>query len=223
MVRQGPRIDLVSFNKMRSIFKDMRTAPTALAPLFRSAAQGEILAAVLLAPAPVTVNDVSEATGRPYSTVYREFKEIANTGIITLSTVGRTIVAEPDRESRLTAALTEVAALTYGPPPVIAEALSGVRGVEKVFIYGSWAARRAGKPGKEPNDIDVLVVGDADRFEVADAVRDVSRLLAREVNPTVVTASEWASPDRFLRTVAGRDMFEVLLPHIRPRADATES
>jgi predicted nucleotidyltransferase len=54
---------------------------------------------------------------------------------------------------------------------VLPEALCAVEGIEKVFVYGSWAARYHGEPGPVPNDVDVLVVGDADRDDLDEAAR----------------------------------------------------
>src|SRR5487761_252928 len=52
------------------------------------------------------------------------------------------------------------------PRVVIAEEFARIPGISRLLIFGSWAARHSGEPGPVPNDIDVLVVGDADRGAV---------------------------------------------------------
>jgi hypothetical protein len=39
-----------------------------------------------------------------------------------------------------------------------AEELEGVEGIEKAYLFGSWAARYAGEAGRAPADLDVLVI-----------------------------------------------------------------
>ncbi|GII30657.1 hypothetical protein Pmi06nite_40990 [Planotetraspora mira] len=49
--------------------------------------------------------------------------------------------------------LTELLALTYGPSAVLGERLSDAAAVEQAYIYGSWAARYSGEPGRVPRDV----------------------------------------------------------------------
>lgn len=54
-------------------------------------------------------------------------------------------------------AIRQVILATYGPPAVIADVFNELAGADAVVLFGSWAARYAGVPGRTPNDIDVLV------------------------------------------------------------------
>jgi predicted nucleotidyltransferase len=72
--------------------------------------------------------------------------------------------------------------------------LSAVTGVEKAYIFGSWARRFHGDPGPLPRDIDVLVVGGADPDEIYRATRAVEEHLGIEVNPIVVAQPELSDP-----------------------------
>jgi hypothetical protein len=53
---------------------------------------------------------------------------------------------------------------------VLRNALAEVAGIERAFIYGSWAARHAQRSGPVRADIDLLVIGRPDRRELDDAV-----------------------------------------------------
>ncbi len=98
------------------------------------------------------------------------------------------------------------------PVPVLREVLSGIEGVDEAFIYGSWAARRAGESGEFPRDIDALVVGGAARRALADAAREASSRLGVEVNFARVPREEWeaAAPTPFLATVKARPMLALV-------------
>ena len=65
--------------------------------------------------------------------------------------------------------LTELLFLSWGPLQVIADEFAELAGVERVLIFGSWAARYQQRPGPPPHDLDVLVVGRPTRASVYDA------------------------------------------------------
>jgi hypothetical protein len=102
--------------------------------------------------------------------------------------------------------LTELLALTYGPVAVLGEQLSDVVCVEEAYIYGSWAARYSGEPGKVPNDVDVMVIGAVDEDDLYAVARARDRQLGREVNMRWLSRDDWESSagDYFLETVRSR-------------------
>ncbi len=117
--------------------------------------------------------------------------------------------------------LAELLALTYGPAVVIPQHLSGISGIDQAFIYGSWAARRAGEPGEPgdaPADIDVLLVGNPPRGAVNEAARRAGTNLGREVNVRIVSTAAWeaASTDPFLRTLIERPIVSLELREENP-------
>lgn len=115
-----------------------------------------------------------------------------------------TVIARP---------LTDLLAVSYGPLPVLADALHEAAGVDRAFIYGSWAARYEGLPGAVPGDVDVIVIGDADQDALADAVEPAAVTLRREVNVHRVRAQRWAEPagDPFLTSIKAKPLVEIPL------------
>lgn len=108
-------------------------------------------------------------------------------------------------DSPLSRPLTDLLVVTYGPLPVMTEELRGVPGIDSAYLYGSWAARYSGEPGPPPNDVDVLVVGEADPDDLDFAAqRAEARLGGREVNIRRVRARAWEQQpgtDAFLASV----------------------
>jgi predicted nucleotidyltransferase len=80
---------------------------------------------------------------------------------------------------------------TIGPAAVIAHELSGVAGIEKAFIFGSWAARYHGERGPAPHDIDLIVIGEPDLDTLYAACRRAEAQLGLDVNPVVRSNVEW--------------------------------
>jgi predicted nucleotidyltransferase len=78
-------------------------------------------------------------------------------------------------------------------------------------LFGSWAARYEGEPGRAPLDIDVLVIGDPDRDELDDAAQRAGARLAREVSVTIRSPRWWREGnDGFHAEVTGRPLLPVL-------------
>lgn len=182
-----------------------------LAAVFRSQLQGEVLARVLLSPGEWTPSSLAKDLGAPFATVLNEVNRLVAAGVVTDQRSGRNRLLLPNTDSVAFTPLRDLVMVTFGPRQVVAEEFAELSGVEMVAIFGSWAARYFGEPGPEPGDIDVLVVGSAERAEVYDAADRAVRRLHREVNPTLVPAARWkAASEPFLREVKSRPLAVVL-------------
>ena len=120
----------------------------------------------------------------------------------------RALVSAAD--SPLTGPLAELLLRSFGPRQVVAEELAGVAGIESAFLFGSWAARYRGQPGRPPGDIDVLVIGDPDRDDLDEAAQRAGARLATEVNVTIRSPRWWREGgDGFHAEVTGRRLVPV--------------
>ncbi len=186
----------------------MKTSPSLL-PLLRSRMQGELLARVLLHPErEYSITELAEASGVSPTAVLREVERLVGGGILEDRRVGRSRLVKARTDTALYRPLSEVIAVTFGPLPLLAEALAGLAGVREAYIYGSWAARYRGEPGPPPGDVDVLVVGSPDPDALFDLAEGVSRRLGREVNVHRISPASWAADtaDPFLASVRERPL-----------------
>lgn len=181
----------------------MRTSSPALLPVLRSAAVGQLLALLYLRPDQAwTLSELAEETGVSLPTVAREVTRMVTAGLLLERRVGRAREIRANREARSFAPLQELIAQSYGPQPVLTEELTCIVGIEHAFIYGSWAARYSGERGPDPNDVDVMVIGDPDPDDVFQAGERARRRLHREVNVHLITPQAWAhAQDAFLEHV----------------------
>jgi DNA-binding transcriptional ArsR family regulator len=186
----------------------MKASPSLL-PLLRSRMQGELLARVLLHPErEYSITELAEASGVTPTAVLREVERLVGGGILEDRRVGRSRLVKARTDTPLYRPLSEVIAVTFGPLPLLAEAFSGLAGVQEAYIYGSWAARYRGEPGPPPWDVDVLVVGSPDPDALFDLAEGVSRRLGREVNVHRISPASWAedTADPFLTSVRERPL-----------------
>ncbi|WP_449060748.1 MarR family transcriptional regulator [Planomonospora algeriensis] len=192
----------------------MKQPPSVLLPLLRSPFQGELLAWLFLHPGEEYAQiELAKRFEVSASTVTREVDRLAAAGLVVTRRIGNLRMIRADTDILVARPLTELLALTYGPVAVLGEQLSEVGAVEEAYVYGSWAARYSGEPGRVPNDVDVLVIGAADEDDLYDAARAAERRLGREVNIRRLSRDDWESStgDPFLETVRSRPMVRLKL------------
>jgi hypothetical protein len=179
--------------------------------IFRSQLQGEVLARVLLSDAPITIADLARDLDAPLPTVAREVNRLHSAGVLALNRQGRAQLVTANDTNPAVRPLRDLVAITFGPRQIVLDEFAAVAGLAELYIFGSWAARFLGQPGPTPADIDVLLVGPADRNQTYDAADRAARRLHREVNPTTVSHHRWTDPDDgFIAEVRRRPLLRLI-------------
>jgi predicted nucleotidyltransferase len=193
----------------------MRTPSPQLLPLLRSRAQGDLLALLYLHPdREYSLTEAAALIGVSVKTVHTETSRLVAAGFIADRRLGNVRLLRAETATPVSRPLTDLLAVTYGPLPVLTDLLAAQPGVCAAFIYGSWAARYSGEPGPVPGDVDVLVVGVADRDDLDDVARSAQERLGRPVDVRRVAAADWAEPEPgnpFLVSVRQRPLIELPL------------
>ncbi len=196
----------------------MQSQGPPLLPLLRSRLQAELLTLLLLNPGREwTLTELAHLAGASVATAQREVTRAEQTGVITSRRLGNTrLVTAAD--SPLTEPLTELLLRSFGPRHVLADELAGIGGIEGAYLFGSWAARYTGEPGRPPADIDLLVLGQPDRDTLDDAANRAGRRLDREVNTTIRSLDWWRTGDDvFHRQLTSRPLVPIIEPTSEPR------
>ena len=166
-----------------------------LLPIFRSRQQGELLARLLLNPgSEYTLAELARDLGIPKQTVQGEAQRLIDAHLLRDRRQGRNrLISANTNDPRFTP-LAQLALMTFGPYEIITDEFSQIPAAEQVVIFGSWAARYLGQPGPQPNDIDVLVIGDTSRLDVFAAADGAQERLHTEVNAERCTREQWDNP-----------------------------
>jgi len=163
----------------------MSSSRPRLAPIFRTDTQLQILGATYLEPARhFTIPELVERSSRPQPTVAREVERLTEAGLLEseLRSGRRTVWAAST--SPIFDEVSSILLKTVGPKAVLEERFSGLTGVDRAMIYGSWARRYHGEAGLLPQDVDVLVIGSGDVSEIRAEADTATRTLGRDVNIT---------------------------------------
>lgn len=148
-----------------------------------------VLGALLLRPdVSLHVHELARLTGASPGSLHRDLRAMAQLGLLVRQEVGRQVHYRANVDSPI---FTELAALlrkTAGLADVLREVLAPLAGqIDRAFVYGSMAR------GTEHahSDVDVMIVGDVDFGDAVVALAPAQEKLRREINPTVLTISEF--------------------------------
>jgi len=163
----------------------------------------QILALLLLRDEGFHVREIARLTGIPVGSLHRELRALSESGLLMRQPVGNQVRYQANRGHVIYPELSEMFRKTVGLADVLREALSPLAArIDLAFVFGSMAQ------GKESaaSDIDVMVLG---RVTLAAVVGVLSRLrlrLGREINPVVMTKTDFRTKyrdkDRFVTRVA---------------------
>ena len=134
------------------------------------------------------VRELARLTGGSPGSLHRELRTLANMGLLIRQETGRQVYYRANQQCPVYEELTGLLRKTAGLVDVVRDALTPLAGqVEQAFIYGSMAS------GSEHahSDVDLMLIG---RMEFADAVGALApaqAMLRREINPTVMSRSEF--------------------------------
>jgi hypothetical protein len=198
----------------------MRSDAPTLLPILRSRHLAEILTLILLHPdVEYTLSEVAAKLSLPLTTVQREVTRLSSSQLIRERRVGRSRLVSADLASRYARPLAELVTLAFGPRFVVGEEF-GSLGAVAVAIYGSWAARYAGIAGHPPNDVDVVVIGDASRRDMYEAADRAEQRLGLPVNPILCSESRWfAASDPLIQQIRSASLVWVVGEEPQQRED----
>lgn len=198
-----------------NIITSVENNPSWLLPLLRSRVTGALLALLYLHPdRDYSLTEAGKAVGASPKVMSTEADRLVTAGLVREARRGQARLIRAETSGPVSRPLTDLLAVTYGPLPVLSDLLSEVAGVERAYIYGSWAARYLGEPGPVPRDVDVLVVGTANEDALYDIARQAEQRVGREVNVSPISPRYWEAPDpadSFMRHVRARPLVELEL------------
>ena len=145
------------------------------------------------------------------SSLQRPLRRLTDIGVIETRKDGNRLYYRADTDNPVFPELQGLLAKTSGLVGVLRASLEDLSSeISLAFVYGSMASGEAGSS----SDVDLLIVGSVGRLEVTRSLRDASRTLGREINPSIYGQKELArkleAEDRFLRGILNKPKLFVL-------------
>ena len=166
--------------------------------LFSSSARVKILTLFLLNPeSRFYQREIEGLTSLPIRAVQREVERLETLGLLKRTAEGNRVYYQVDREFFLFPELKSMILKTTGLGSLVRERLQNEDRIEIAFIYGSYAANQE----TTVSDIDLFVIGELPSRELHAAVREVEKVVHREINYALF------SPEEFRQKVRARNGF----------------
>lgn len=157
--------------------------------LFPNRYRRRVLAQLLVAPDRwLHLRELARLCGASPGTLKKELDALTSVGLLKMHKVGNQTQFSANADHPVYPELSALVRKTVGLHDVLARALLPLGAlVEVAFVFGSMA-KGTDTAG---SDVDVMVIGEASFGQVAGALYDVQAILGREVNPKVMSRSEW--------------------------------
>lgn len=156
--------------------------------------------------------DVITAANSGTGAVHRELRRLAASGIVTVRSAGWEKHYQANKQSPVFEELRALVVKTVGLIDPVRDALLPlVERIRVAFVYGS-QARGAGDAA---SDVDLMIISeDLMHAEAFAALARAEQLLARPINPTIVSPAEWQrrheDRNHFLENVSSQPKLYVL-------------
>lgn len=133
---------------------------------------------------------------------HRQLTRLTGAGLVTVTNVGNQRFYQANPRSPVYPELHGLVVKTVGIVGPLEEALQPLASrIDAAFVYGSVAKGK----DRASSDIDLMVIGSRlDYAAMYVALRKAEEALARQVNPTVMTAEDWRKKKRTTDSFAAR-------------------
>lgn len=157
--------------------------------LFPNQYRRKVLALLLMNPHKwVHLRELARLTDASPGTLKKELDGLMGAGLLKSQKMGNQTQFSANTEHPVYPELFGLIRKTIGLHDVLATALEALDGkLEVVFVFGSMAKETE----TSQSDVDVMVIGDVTFGEVVNALYDVQTIVGREINPKVMSRTEW--------------------------------
>ena len=174
--------------------------------LFPNQYRRKVLGLLLMRPEQqIHLRELARVIGAAPGTLKKELDALCEAGLLRAERVGNQVRFCANTAHPVFPELQALIRKTIGLADALRLSLAPLAGrIDAAFVFGSMAS------GTESagSDIDLMVVGDAGFAEVVDATYAAQATLGREINPKVMSASEWqakkAESNAFLQNVLNK-------------------
>lgn len=174
--------------------------------LFPNQYRRKVLGLLLMRPEQqIHLRELARVIGAAPGTLKKELDALCEAGLLRAERVGNQVRFCANTAHPVFPELQALIRKTIGLADALRLSLAPLAGrIDAAFVFGSMAS------GTESagSDIDLMVVGDAGFAEVVDATYEAQAALGREINPKVMSASEWqakkAERNAFLQDVLNK-------------------
>ncbi|MBL7157063.1 MAG: nucleotidyltransferase domain-containing protein [Candidatus Omnitrophica bacterium] len=157
------------------------------------------------------VNELSEKLSLDKRNLVKKLKELEKEGLLKSEPKGNLKLYSGDKKYPLYNEYKKIILKTLGFEKKLADLLKDVKGIETVYIYGSYAENRL----SVHSDIDLLVIGNHKIISLQKKVSRLQKEIDREINAVSMAKNDFnkrkRSGDPFIKGVLKKKYIEIAL------------
>ncbi|MBD9597972.1 nucleotidyltransferase domain-containing protein [Ensifer sp. ENS05] len=162
--------------------------------------QNVLRALILQGERRLSVSDLIRIAGPGNGATQRVLDSFEKAGVVTREARGNQRLYSANKKHPIYPELRSICLKTFGLAGVISDELAKFApDIKTAFVFGSIAKGEE----RADSDVDLMVVGDVDYFELGQAVENLKRALGRDIHLNLYTPAEWndLQYDRVIRTI----------------------
>ncbi len=170
--------------------------------IFGSKSRVKLLTLFLLNPGKrYYIREVERLTGENINSIRRELENLETINLLKSQRSGNQKYYTVNQEMGIYPELKNIFLKTRGAAKVLQEKISNLKGINRAYIYGSYAKGEAGPD----SDIDIIIIGKVNEDDLIMRIRNVEKHLNREINYVLFSPEEYETrkkkKDPFIKNV----------------------
>jgi predicted nucleotidyltransferase len=124
------------------------------------------------------LREMARITGVPATNIRRELKKLEEDKLFVLNRRGNLLFYKLNKKHPLFKELKKILFQEIGIEFELKSLFKNLKGVEKVFVYGSYASGK----NRTDSDIDIMIVGSPNKAKIEDKISELEKRYQREIN-----------------------------------------
>lgn len=124
--------------------------------------------------------------------IRRELIKLESTGLFLSENKGNLVYYYLNKSYPLFKELKSIIFKTSGAPKMLQNILNKFDGIDRAFIYGSFAKGEE----REGSDIDLLIIGEVNEDKLIEVISNVERKLQREINYSIYGKEDFKKKEK---------------------------
>lgn len=156
--------------------------------LFTSRVRVQLLTIFLLRPEnQYHIRALASEIDAQYSAVWKELKNLEEIGFLQSESTGGRKIFRMNPHFPIISELRHIFLKTVGVGDLVRNSLIEMNGIDKAFIFGSFAEGDI----DANSDLDLMIIGEIEVAHITPMVEEIEKILTRDVNYVLFTQEEW--------------------------------
>ena len=149
----------------------------------------------------------------PVSNIHRELLSLEKSGLLRKEKIGNSVFYYLNRESAIFNDFKNIVFKTIGIEGTLRKELKKIKGIERAFIFGSFAKNKE----DSSSDVDLMIIGGINEDELVEKISNLENLLNREINYHIWSEKEFkkkAKTESFIQSILDGPKIELIWNHL---------